>query len=791
MTIVRLITAGETSDYISSFPHSFALPITGLTIPRLSQYSSTLVPEPTYKDPFHKTTPYDWEFRELSSYHDAEIVFGFKTEPSSVPASILFCCFLGKTAEWNGVSRGSNHGNDPPEFFIEFLVSAATRGFEPAQEVILNVFNYLGRELPKDRIVPWLQSAVATGSQLAASHLKTLDSAAYLCAADIFRCRGGYNMFYSPIDVEAYRNVSRGGPAIKKDLTLALDEDTLIHCAAGLGDMANLRQLLAVQDLGHIDALNRRNETALYKACMSGAHEAVLMLLNHGANPSIPTKTNLTCLHWSFAFPTSHIEEVVQALAAHGADVNAITPEATPYYHFPYLFPAGTPLHWAVTMSNSVAIKALIMHGAEPMLRNRDDPYVFDEEVRSLLMFGGPEQEPYSVTGEPVMGMSALDLSVQCREPFLLQHMVEIGLSSTVDVNAVDEEGYSALHHLCSGRIRRTRSSSAFWTTVFEGNRAQQHNRVHETVKALAQLGGDLDKITNPKDPLQPGRTPLMLAARAGDSIALEALLENGCNPNATNEENENAWHVLRYSCPDEDRTKIIDLLLQYGTDIRCKGNNGCTPLLCAALRGDLCLVEMLLSCGADILDRLPASVSEHGRTWAALLCRIGMPEQMPNPEDWDIRVTSTILNQIDPPDHSVVRNKVIHDADCEGGSLLHYAAREGMPELVKGLLLRGAKPNSLRRKEKGITYKDGVRESIRYTTTPLDEALERKKAEERYKSRTSEAGSQSRCYAGPERITGGNFINLGFYARMNRYERVVELLQNAGGDLSPDSTTE
>jgi ankyrin repeat protein len=115
--------------------------------------------------------------------------------------------------------------------------------------------------------------------------------------------------------------------------------------------------------------------------------------------------------------------------------------------------------------------------------------------------------------------------------------------------------------------------------------------------------------------------TPLMGAARRGQLNAVEILLKNGANVNAKTQLGWTALTLAAYM----GHHNVADLLLDYGaemtlTDAACLGdltsvenlieqgadrNGNCpqyvTPLMCAAHRGHIDVVQNLLKNGADV----------------------------------------------------------------------------------------------------------------------------------------------------------------------------------------------
>jgi len=88
----------------------------------------------------------------------------------------------------------------------------------------------------------------------------------------------------------------------------------------------------------------------------------------------------------------------------------------------------------------------------------------------------------------------------------------------------------------------------------------------------------------------------LFVAARNGDSIKVQTLLEKGANPKA---EDDDGWTPLHWAAY-RGHVEIVKLLLERGANPNAKNNNGWTPLHIAAHEGHVEIVKILLERGAD-----------------------------------------------------------------------------------------------------------------------------------------------------------------------------------------------
>lgn len=90
------------------------------------------------------------------------------------------------------------------------------------------------------------------------------------------------------------------------------------------------------------------------------------------------------------------------------------------------------------------------------------------------------------------------------------------------------------------------------------------------------------------------GETPLMLAALRGQLAVVKALVEE-----RGVEINRPGWTPLHYAA-SRGRTDVVVYLLEHSAYIDAESPNGTTPLMMAALDGNIVCVKALLDAGAD-----------------------------------------------------------------------------------------------------------------------------------------------------------------------------------------------
>jgi ankyrin repeat protein len=237
-------------------------------------------------------------------------------------------------------------------------------------------------------------------------------------------------------------------------------------------------------------------------------------------------------MHWIFAFNEGSQNDVVSELIGHGADLNAKTSHEVPFLHYPFRLPSGTPLHWAVATFSHSAVKILVEHGADVLIRDGSDPYIYDDRVRILNKFEGLNQEAYSFSETGTEGLSSLELAAMHHDPFRFEAL--ISLSKEFKINDTDEEGFTVLHRLSNKRANRTRMEKQFLTLPFRGCRIIRESELGRTIEVIKALGGHLEQLTTSIGSISqnaqrgwdfPSYSPLMLAVLISSTEVIKALL--------------------------------------------------------------------------------------------------------------------------------------------------------------------------------------------------------------------------------------------------------------------------
>lgn len=163
---------------------------------------------------------------------------------------------------------------------------------------------------------------------------------------------------------------------------------------------------------------------------------------------------------------------------------------------------------------------------------------------------------------------------------------VRAALRAGADPNAHGDGGWTALH-------------------------AATHRGHLDIANRLLAAGADPNARTE-----DTGATPLMLAARYGDAALTTRLLEAGADVHATDFAADRALHAA-VSDAAHPGGEVVRKLAQAGADLEAEGRLGHTPLVRAAVQGDLDGLIALLDAGA----RIEASAAGATALWHAAAC--------------------------------------------------------------------------------------------------------------------------------------------------------------------------
>ena len=421
-----------------------------------------------------------------------------------------------------------------------------------------------------------------------------------------------------------------------------------LHLASISGELTTMKMLVkAGADVRDTDA---DGDTCLTLAAYDGHTDTVRYLLclpevdlNH------QDSDNYTALH--VAVNEKH-GDVVQVLIGAGADIETRNDKG------------GSPLHTASISGELTTVKMLVEAGADvrATTAQRDTCLTLaaylghTDTVRYLVSL--PEVD---LNHQDSGNCTVLHIAVQQEHADVVQVLIDAG----ADIEAKDDEGHSPLHLASiSGELT--------------------------TVKVLVKAGADV-RATDAC-----GNTCLILAAHHGHTETVRYLVslpEVDLN-------HQDSWNCTVLHCAaQENRSDVVQVLIDAGADIETKNDEGRSPLHLASISGELTTVKMLVKAGADVRDTdakratclTLAACFGHTDTVHYLLC---LPEVDLNHQDSD---NYTALHfAVEVKDADVVQVLIDKRADIEtrdhaGRSPLHLASISGELVTMKMLVEAGA----------------------------------------------------------------------------------------------------
>jgi ankyrin repeat protein len=403
---------------------------------------------------------------------------------------------------------------------------------------------------------------------------------------------------------------------------------TALALAARQGNAALLRGLLrAGADLLIADSGESEGQTLLMHASHTGSVDAILLLVDHGADVNArERRTGTTALMWA---AIEDRPEAITALLAAGAEIDARS-TLTQYPHTP---PAvvGDPLEEGASyVGQTVLAKGgwtALMYAARQGARGA---------VRVLAESGAD----LDVTDPD--GSSALMFAIINGHYDVATLLAESG----ADVNLADRTGMTPLYAAVDMHTLPTTFGRPDLTpSVVAGSIG--------AVKMLLTYGADpnarlktkiLKRVYNPGDPrLGEGATPFMRAARGGDVVAMRLLYEAGADPRLAQQNGNTPIHLAVSASrggnnpdrsTDQGAMQAIAYSLELGVDINATNSAGDTALHLSLTAP--AIVEFLIGHGAsrDVKNRqgqTPLEAAMRSRepndATIALLRRANAPE--------------------------------------------------------------------------------------------------------------------------------------------------------------------
>jgi ankyrin repeat protein len=306
---------------------------------------------------------------------------------------------------------------------------------------------------------------------------------------------------------------------------------TALHFAARQGNAAAARAL--VDGGADVNVLSPGDQaTPLLVALINGHFDLAALLLDRGANPNLVSDAGASPVYatlnvqWApiaaYPQPRSHLQQartyldVMKLLLDRGADPNARVRRKVWYsgYNFDQsgVDEAGaTPFWRAAYAADVAAMKLLVSYGADPSIptmkmfsrRGPEDPAAgTDKSGLPPVPVGGPGATPLHAAAGPGYAMGFAGNSHHVAPTGMLPAVKYLVEELGADVNAVDHDGNSIVHHAASrgdtemvrylvskgADVKKINRSGQ--TTIDVANGPVQRTQPYpETIALLASLG--------------------------------------------------------------------------------------------------------------------------------------------------------------------------------------------------------------------------------------------------------------------------------------------------------------
>jgi ankyrin repeat protein len=364
-------------------------------------------------------------------------------------------------------------------------------------------------------------------------------------------------------------------------------------------------------------ARNRYGATPLSEAVTAGSAKMVEALVNAGADPkTLTTEEGETVLMTAARAGNA---DVVRMLLDRGADVNAREK-----------YKGQTALMWAAAERHPAVVKLLIDHGADwkvrsvdretkvprlsaassisPIARGGFTALSFaaregDIESARVMLDGGVD-----IDYGDVDNTSALVVSIMNKQYNFAKFLIDRG----ADVNAVGGYGRTALYAIVDIR-------NEDWSAL-PARRTEDPLPTLDLVKAVLARGANVNLALTANLPgrsgmdggdttLSAGTTPLMRAARAGDTAVIRLLLEKRADATLVTKDDNTAlmfaagvgYRDKNTRGSERDALEAVKIFVDAGLDLRRVNARGETALHGAADRGADTIVQFLVERGAEL----------------------------------------------------------------------------------------------------------------------------------------------------------------------------------------------
>lgn len=414
------------------------------------------------------------------------------------------------------------------------------------------------------------------------------------------------------------------------------------------------------------------DDRRLIQAAKDQDHKAVLALLKQGIDVNATQPDGATALHWA---AYSNVDRTADLLIRAGADVNAKNELG------------ATPLWLAANEGNAGMIERLLKAGADPnvALSGGETPLMsaartgMTDAVRLLLVHGANVN-----AAERARGQTALMWAAARAHDDVVRVLLEVG----ADVHA-----RSNVRHRWVNTGRASEVGDTDGTPVEEARGGftpllfAARNGHIEAAKVLIAAGANIDEAA------PNGASPLVMATHSGQSALAAVLLEQGADPNAAG-----AGYAALHAAILRGDLDLLDRLLSYGADPNARllqatsrrrlsddwafadAYISSTPMLLAARFSDPEMMKALAAGGGD-----PLLAASDGTTPLIAAIQGGPGRVTSNRPRYTVEAIRL----------AIALGVGVATPDEMGNTAMHYAAVRLRIELVQALADSGAPVNA------------------------------------------------------------------------------------------------
>jgi len=441
-----------------------------------------------------------------------------------------------------------------------------------------------------------------------------------------------------------------------------------LDAAAYDGDVATVLALLQ-----RFDVSDGQGDKAMMTAISRGHLDVVKLLVEQGVSVNVASNedTGLLLALW-YKHP-----EIFNYLLQKGADINATTPQL-----------GRSPLHQAAAHHRLDVVQALIAHGADI---NRVDKQG-NTPLMTVVRSGWYTKEielPESQLKE--LGKQLVDMSKEKKEEIL--NIVSVLLAQNPDLKAQDEDGNNAAFLALKNHLPEllpTILTSPLETGLVnnEGESLMQLSLEQSDFDSILMLSARGENVNVAHGHI----TPLILAIKKGNADVVSALINAGADVNQYASD-MNALDVI-----SEGRfSDIGKLLLAAEIDLNSFSGTGHSALMRSVLYTGEARCQWLLEAGADVNQQhklhgdtaLHYAVNTRNLTVVKLLLEHGADPYIKN-EKGESAYFRAITNA--PTIDLLMKSGFVIPADDP--HFLEYAWSKRLDSLFMFLLANGSNPN-------------------------------------------------------------------------------------------------